>query len=178
RIDVRTKGIDVLLEAWRRLRAHERWRDAWLLMVGSGRDSAWLHQQGIATDEHHVRWVDEYILDRSRMRALMSAADLYAFPSRHEGFPVALVEAMACGRPVVAAEAQGVRDIVGGDGRCGVVVPRDDASALAEALDASLGNETMRHSQGQAARARVLSDFSLEVVGRQLRHFVFGQPGA
>ncbi|MFN8581747.1 MAG: hypothetical protein U0163_12325 [Gemmatimonadaceae bacterium] len=53
-----------------------------------------------------------------------------------------------------------------------------DDALVARWRSTPAGNETMRHSQGQAARARVLSDFSLEVVGRQLRHFVFGQPGA
>ena len=69
------------------------------------------------------------------MSSLLSAADVYAFPSRHEGFPVSLVEALGCGLPVVASDATGVEDILGPPGgRPGTIVPRDDRAALADAI--------------------------------------------
>jgi glycosyltransferase involved in cell wall biosynthesis len=93
---------------------------------------------------------------------------VYAFPSRHEGFPVAPIEAMACGLPVVAAEAQGVEDLVADSG---VVVGRGDSGALADALASLLDDPARRRELGEAARRRVEQEFSLEAVGVRLRTF-------
>ena len=116
-----------------------------------------------------VHLVDEWVQDRSRMRSILSAADLYAFPSRHEGLPVSPLEAMACGVPVVGADATGVEDIVGDTG---VVVPRDDADSLANAFDALLADDERRADLARRARRRVEQHFSLEAVGVQLREFL------
>jgi glycosyltransferase involved in cell wall biosynthesis len=108
------------------------------------------------------------------LRTYLSAADVYVFPSRQEGFAVAPIEAMACGLPVVAADTNGVRDILEAEaGNAGVVVPCGDAQALALALDHLLSDDLARQACGAHARARVESSFSLEAVGRQLRGFLF-----
>jgi glycosyltransferase involved in cell wall biosynthesis len=120
-----------------------------------------------------IMWVDEYVRDRTAIRRYLSAADVYTLPSRHEGFPVAPIEAMACGLPIVAADAPGVPDILeGGEDSGGLVVPRGDAVALASALGRVLDNEAWGRELGKRARCRAEECFSLEAIGKQLRTFL------
>jgi starch synthase len=171
RVAIRQKGLDVLLEAWRRVeRDWEGESRPRLLLVGGGRDSEavdllarQLRLEGLVRVSRHLHCARE-------LAGLLAAGDLYALPSRHEGFPVALLEALACGLPAVAAEANGVRDILEGDGEpLGTVVPRDDADALAAALGSLLRDRARRASMGAAARATAERRFSSEAIGQRLR---------
>lgn len=177
RIDLRRKGLDVLVEAWTRLEVGHPERI--LLLLGTGEDAAELRTLIASRGVRSVRWTDEYVLDRDRIRTYLSAGDVYVFPSRHEGFPVAPVEAMAMGLPVVAAAASGIPDIFpNGHLDGGVVVPTGDATALARALGGALGDPRWRAETGRAARARAESAFSMEAVGRQLASALTpGHPG-
>ena len=91
---------------------------------------------------------------------------LFVFPSLKEGLGVALLEAMACGLPVVATRAGGVIDIVE-DNRSGLLVPPRDAASIADAI-ASLANDTKRRAQlGRAASARVSENFSMDAMTKK-----------
>lgn len=169
RVDLHRKGLDVLLDAWAEVVRARPERELYLLLVGTGPSADELRARIGASDR--IRWVDEYVLDRERLRRLLAAADAYAFPSRHEGFPVALVEALASGLPVVAADAPGVPDILGSDPTCGHMVPRGDAAAFARALG-SLVDDPQRAAMGRGARRRAEEAFALDAVGRQLRSFL------
>jgi glycosyltransferase involved in cell wall biosynthesis len=81
-----------------------------------------------------------------------AAADVVALTSEREGTPLALIEAAAASRPVVATEAGGVADVVA-DGVTGFVVPRDAGDRLAERLDALLGDGDLRARLGAAGPA-------------------------
>jgi starch synthase len=174
RISMRQKGLDVLLDAWERV-CHERTgRDLRLLLVGTGQDAEELRQRIAAMHLRGVLWMKKFVQDRAAIGRYLSAADVYAFPSRHEGFPVAPIEAMACSLPVIAADAQGVPDILeGGEASGGLVVPRNDAAALSLALGRVLDNEDWSRELGKRARRRVEACFSFEAVGKQLRAFLF-----
>jgi starch synthase len=163
-LQLERKGLDVLFDAWGRLGDG---RDAHLVLVGSGEDGEEVARRAGAARNVHL--IDEWVQDRARMRALLSAADVYAFPSRHEGLPVAPLEAMACGLPVVGADASGVADVVGD---AGVVVARDDADELARALGELLDDAGRRADLGRRARERVEEHFALEPVGAALRAFL------
>jgi starch synthase len=173
RIDLHRKGLDVLIEAWERVYSDRPDRDLRLLLVGTGRDANQLRDRITTMQLQGVMWVDEYVRDRTAIRRYLSAADVYTLPSRHEGFPVAPIEAMACGLPVVAADAPGVPDILeGGEDSGGLVVPRGDAVALASALGRVLDNEAWGRELGKRARHRAEECFSLEAIGKQLRNFL------
>lgn len=176
RIELQRKGLDILVDAWSQVCSDRPGRDLRLLLVGMGSDADELRRLIAAKQLRGVLWVDEYILDKAIIRRYLCAADVYTLPSRHEGFPVAPLEAMACGLPVVAADAPGVPDIFeNGEASGGVVVPRADATALAIALGRVLDNEAWGRELGQRARLRVEECFSLEAVGQQLRDFLLHQ---
>jgi len=169
RVSIRQKGLDVLLDAWERLCQRHQGRDLRLLLVGTGKDAARLSQLVAGMRERNIIWVNQFVHDQSAVQRHLAAADVYAFPSRHEGCPVSLLEAMGCGLPVVAADASGVPDILqGGDASGGVIVQRDNAEQLAAELSRLLDHEDYRTTLGLRARVRAESCFGFDVVGRQL----------
>jgi glycosyltransferase involved in cell wall biosynthesis len=170
RISIRAKGLDVLLDAWEQVCRERPEADLLLLLVGGGADADELRERIEATGLGSIRWRDEFILDRDELLPYPSAADIYVLPSRVEGFPVAPIEAMAAGLPVVAADASGVPDILpDGEDSGGIVVPREDADALAAALGRLIDDPQRRVEVGSRGRARAEAIYSLEVVGAQLR---------
>jgi glycosyltransferase involved in cell wall biosynthesis len=171
------KGLDVLLDAWDIVCAERPDRTLLLLLIGSGRNTAEIERR--AGGNRRIRWVDRFVHDRSELRTYVSAADVYTLPSRHEGFAVAPLEAMACSLPVVATNAPGVPDLLhGGEAAGGVIVPRGLSSALAAELLRLLDDPALARQLGARARRRVEQEFSLEVVGLSLRSFIFPERGA
>jgi glycosyltransferase involved in cell wall biosynthesis len=166
------KGLDVLLDAWELIRNQRpRWR-ALLMLVGTSRNTSELSRR--VEGDPTIRWIDRYVLDRQELWKYLSAADVYSLPSRHEGFAVAPVEAMACGLPIVATDASGVPDLLGsGEEGGGLIVPREDSEALASALLRVLDDLSWARQLGARARRRAEREFSLEVVGSRLRQFLF-----
>jgi glycosyltransferase involved in cell wall biosynthesis len=170
RVAMEAKGVDVLLDAWERVRLARPGRDLRLLLMGMGEDADRLRRRIAALRGSGILWREQYVTDRDTIRRWLAAGDVYAFPSRYEGFAVAPIEAMTVGLPVVAADASGVPDVFqGGEAAGGIVVPRGDAAAFAEALGRILDDPVLGRELGRRARERVEQAFSLEAVGRQLR---------
>ncbi len=96
---------------------------------------------------------------RDDVEAILAGLDVVAFPSNEESFPVSLLEAMAAGLPVVAAATGGTRECVL-PGKTGLLVPPEDADALAEAITLLLRDPALRRQYGEAARRRVKEHFS------------------
>jgi starch synthase len=140
-----------------------------LLLIGTGSDAEELAEQ--LQSISGVIWLNEFVRDRSLLQCYLAAADLYVFPSRQEGFPVAPIEAMACGLPVVAANATGVSDILEAGG---VIVPCGDAAALADALLSLLANPPERQRLAGLAQQRAEGSFSPTQVGQQLCQVLIG----
>jgi glycosyltransferase involved in cell wall biosynthesis len=145
----RQKGFDVLVDAFARL------PEGRLLLVGDGSQRAALEQQvallGLDHRVHLTGWIED-------SRTLLDEADVFALPSRFEGFPLAVVEAMLAGLPVVAADVGSVREAVVA-GETGVLVKPDDADDLAAALQRLLADQAERARLGRAARERALERF-------------------
>jgi starch synthase len=173
RVSIWQKGLDILLDAWNYIGRQGIERDLRLLIVGTGKDSEKLHRRITELQVSGVLWLDEFTNDRNAIRRYLSAGDVYAFPSRHEGFPVSVIEAMACGLPIVATEVQGIPDILmGGEVSGGLVVPQEDPAALADALVRVLKDEAWSRELGRRARHRAETHFSHKTVGPQLRDFL------
>lgn len=99
--------------------------------------------------------------------AFWAAAHIAVLPSRREGLPMTLLEAAACGRPLVATDVPGCREIA----RAGVnalLVPPDDPNALADAIAQLAGDRDLRARFGRAGRALVEQEFSGDRVGRDI----------
>ena len=175
RLDYEVKGLDLLLDAWEGVCRERAGRELRLLLVGTGQHAEILRRRIAALPDANVIWKDEFVHDRALLRRCLAAADVYVFPSRHEGFPVAPVEAMACGLPVVASSAPGIADILDEDEESGgILVPPEDAPALGRAIGSLLDDERRRLALGKRARRRVEAAFSPEAIGRELRAFLFG----
>ena len=131
---VAVKGHRVLIDAFRTVR--ERHQDVTLVIAGEGPLRSELEEQvrsfGLA---EHVILFGRVAYDR--VPDLLAAADVVALPSIDEGMPLAALEALAAGRPLVSSAVGGTREIVEQD-RHGMLVPPGDAAALATALDAAL----------------------------------------
>lgn len=110
------------------------------------------------------------LLGARDMIAGYNAADLVVHPSLQEIFPNAVGEAMACGRPVIAADAGGTAELLGRDGSAGVLVPPADATALADAVQSLLDDPGRLHALGASARRRIETEFPLDrmVAGYEL----------
>lgn len=159
----REKGQDVLLEAVARLPAGGD-RPLTLVLVGDGAARADLEAQarrlGIDARVRFLGWRDD-------PHACLGAADAVVLPSRTEGLPLALLEAMAARRPVVATRVGGVPDALA-EGAAGWLVAPDDADALGAALARMLADAGERARRTAAALARVRDAYGAERQARAL----------
>ena len=100
------------------------------------------------------------------LRDAFAQADVFCLPSIEEGFPLAILEAMSAGLPVVATEATGCGEAID-DGTEGLVVASRDAEAVTDALTALVDDTEYRHAMGEAARERVVREFSWDRYGER-----------
>lgn len=103
---------------------------------------------------------------RSDVPELMRAMDVFVLPSRNEGISNTILEAMACGRPVIAARVGGNPEIVE-SGRTGLLYENEDAGGFESALMEYLADPAMRRDHGRAGHDRALSEFSIDAMVRR-----------
>ena len=154
----RQKGFDLLLAAFARLQPkYPEWQ---LTILGEGAlrtELEALRSQLKLEDRVHLPGLV------TNVREYLAQADLFVMPSRFEGFPMALCEAMACGLPVLAADClSGPRDIIA-DGFNGMLVATEDVDALVAGLDALMSDPAKRQQLAQNA-PQILDRFGLEQV--------------
>ncbi len=156
----RQKGVDTLLAAISHLGA--RGTPARFLIVGQG-PMRRIVQNFIARGEggRYCRLL-RFVSD---IRDVYHAADALVMPSRWEGWPLVLGEAMAAGLPAIVARAPGLSDIVR-DGQTGLTVDVADAVGLAEGILQLAGDAGLRQRMGQAGRDRVMQEYPLEACVR------------
>ena len=96
-------------------------------------------------------------------RALLWALDMFVMPSLHEGLGVAVLEAMACGLPIVASATGGLAQTVA-DGITGILKPAGNARLLAQAIARLAAEPELREAMGAAGRARVIENYSIDAM--------------
>jgi glycosyltransferase involved in cell wall biosynthesis len=159
------KGAFDLLEAWARVVPPGRGRTALLTMAGDRqveRAHEIVARHQLAATVRVLSW-----LGPSEVDALLRAADVLVLPSRSEGQPMAVLEAMAHGVCVVASHVGGLPEMIE-DGTSGLLIPPADVDALSAALDRVLADPGLRERLGAGARARAEAVFDIEVVWRQI----------
>jgi len=163
---VRQKGLDVLFEALASLPSGTRGRIG-LTIVGDGPARPELEAQaarlGLSERIAFRGW-----LGRDELPAAYRAADAFVFPSRDEGMPNVVLEAMAAGLPVVATRIAGNRDLVVEE-ETGLMLDADDTPALAAALARLAGDPALRRRLGEGGRRRVVDHFSWRAVAAAYR---------
>jgi glycosyltransferase involved in cell wall biosynthesis len=158
RLDVQ-KGHADLLEAARHL------PDVRFLCVGDGDLLQDLKDRArVLGVEDRVSWLGF----RTDIDELLGSCDLVVLPSLYEGFPLALIEAMAAGKPVVATDIGGTRELVV-DGVTGLLVPPAAPRELAEAVKKVLGDRALADRLREAGRARAEQHFGSLAMVRAVR---------
>jgi len=152
------KGFDVLIQAAAELRTHRN--DFVVLIAGDGsleeRLSTQITELGLADTVHLVGF-------QSPLRPTIAGAAVFVLASRYEGMPTVLLEAMSVGTPIVATAVNGVPELIP-DERFGLLVPPDDATELAVALERLLSDPALAQGMAAAARDRVLQEFTIDAM--------------
>lgn len=156
------KGVRALVAAHRLLRASGM--DIRLLIAGdpdaANPDSVRQEEAQQWDREPGITWLG-HVED---IATLWRRCHIATLPSHREGLPKSLLEAAACGRPLIAADAPGCREIVIND-ETGLLAPIDDAPALADIIGKLAGSRELRMRYGAAARQLVVHKMSADSIG-------------
>ena len=159
------KGIGEFVEASKRLK--QKGVLARCVLVGRCDE----HNPAAIDPTQIRRWVQEGLVEwwehRDEMSSTLASAAIVVLPSYREGLPKVLLEAAACGKPLIATDVPGCRDVVT-HGVNGLLVPARDPAALAAAIDSLLCDSSRRAAMGEAGRKVVVRDFSVEKVAGQV----------
>ena len=148
------KGLDLLIQALSEIMSIE-WE---LSIIGDGSFKNQLHQlvelHGMVSRVRFHGWCKQ-----EELLPILARAHIFVNPSRHEGMPNAVLEAMASGLPIIATKIAGNEDLVV-DGKNGYLVESENVNELKEAIKTLLTNKPMRIKMGQESRALVENKFS------------------
>jgi glycosyltransferase involved in cell wall biosynthesis len=158
----RNKNHRMLLEALVRLE-HEGLKVPWRVIIAAGR--------GGDQHSHLLEYIRSQRLEnrvhvatgRSDIADLQALADIFAMPSLWEGLPMALLEAMAAGKAIVASATGGIPEAIV-DGREGILCPPGDLDALARGLRTLITDRARRRTFGAAALERARHEFTVQVM--------------
>ncbi len=163
--DFERKGGDTLLAAWRNLpdavRSHAR-----LHLVTKQKPI-------LTTRDGNIRIYSDIIPNDSRLLTLFAEADLFVFPTCADCLPLAVMEALAAGLPVITTGVAALPEAVT-DGENGVVVPVGDVDALSQAIESVLTDDSRRSAMSVAARAVAYERFDARKNYRRLVQTVEG----
>ena len=155
------KGLDLLVNALSELIDHD-----WMLsIVGNGSYKDHLYQL-VEKKRLSERIKFQGWCNKEQLLPYLSKAHVFVNPSRHEGMPNAVLEAMACGLPVIATRIAGNEDLVQ-DGKNGFLVETEDVEGLRRVLQVLINNRNLCEKMGSASRKLVKEQFSWVNSGEQ-----------
>jgi glycosyltransferase involved in cell wall biosynthesis len=156
---VRVKGYPTLLEAVARV------SNVHLLVAGKHLDAEYSKSLERQVEDLHLQKRVQFLGNISDVPAFLSETDIFILPTwakwRMEGCPVALLEAMACGKACIATDIPGSRDLIE-HGVSGWIVPPENPNSMAEALSHLAASSQKRNILGEGARKRILNHFTIE----------------
>jgi len=165
RLELR-KGIDILIQAIRHVLDHVQNVPFKLIIGGKGRDKAKLEtlisELGLANYVILAGFISE-----EEKAQYYAAADIFAFHTYHEGLGIVIIEASACGLPIITTRAGGTLDVVK-DGETGHLCEAGDAVALGDSIITLLKDTDKRKIMGHASAEFALSHFAIDIVSKQL----------
>ena len=170
---VNQKGLDILFRALAALGNQEKWT---LTIAGGGPLEDTLMDAAQDPDLNDritfCGW-----LERSQLSAVYNEADVFVLPSRAEGMPNAMLEAMAASLPIIGSRVAGIEEVVV-DHETGLLVPPDDVKALTEALNTLLQDRDKAFALGRAARKRTEDYYSWNVASSAYAELLCGAVGS
>jgi len=163
----RIKGVDFLIKAYAYLKNEMNYKNAVLVIAGP--DDGYLKEaQGIANSlgiSKNVLFTGQ-LYGRDKLEVYVDS-EFYVLPSRYETFPMAALEAYACGKPIIASNVGGLRELVV-NGETGLLIDVGDIDQLAKAIHSLLNNEAEVEKMGSKGMQYVKSNFSIEKVVERL----------
>ena len=164
------KGLEDLLMVIYLLRRH-RGLPVRLLLIGDGplkpRLSALAQKLGIEDAVEMLGWRSS-----EQLPELICRGAIYAYPSRVEGMPWAVLEAMSCGRAIVASDIPGIKEVIG-HGVNGLLVKPGDIHGLAKAMMRLIEDEELRAELSKAARAKAVEEHDWSIIADKVERVYF-----
>ena len=158
------KGVGEFVDAARIIRKDHP--DVRFVLVGSPDEGNRLTVPLVKLNEWSQDSTVEWLGQKENMVSTFSAASIVVLPTYREGLPKVLLEAAACGRPIVATNVPGCREIVR-HGVNGLLVPPRDSAALAAAIQKLIKSPKLREQFGRAGREIVIAEFSEDIIVKQ-----------
>ena len=162
------KGVDTLLEAWKLVERDHPGKSQLLILgdgprkgelAGTALEAGFFDSGSVIFSRGWIETIDPF----------HEIADLLVLPSRSEGMPNVVLEAMSNGVPVVVSKIPGCTNLVV-DGEIGVIVEPENPRSLAEGLSRLISDETMRRTMGQKAREAARKNYDIKKVASEYRN--------
>jgi glycosyltransferase involved in cell wall biosynthesis len=160
------KGLPLLLKVWNEIR--RKYENVLLILAGTG--GLDIHNCEEELRQYvKVNGLEKYVLFTGAVQNVpeyLQASDLFVFPTENDAFPSSIVEAMACGLPVVTTPVGAIKTIVT-DGETGLLIQPGDHEQLFQALDVMLSDTALASRLGDAAHQSVQGLYSTEAVSKK-----------
>lgn len=159
---VKRKGIDLLLNAWSDILEMNIEKDIKLLIIGEGgnRKDSIENMLNNEVDALGIKGKVEFLGEKENISVYYKCSDIFVFPSRREGSPNVVIEAMATGLPVITTKLPGTKDIIDNN-KNGILIDVDDEHRLTKEITDLLNGKEKRIELGNTARRFVEAELSL-----------------